>query len=67
MDAHGDVQMSRYSNSVAQIKAMMKKHLIFKKRAKKMFAWELGIPIYMGGIVYLVLNGQSQSKKAGNA
>ena len=50
--------MSGQTNSVAQIKAMMKKHLIFKKRAKKMFAWELGIPIYMGGLVYLELMGQ---------
>ena len=42
------------SNSMAQIKAMMKKHLIFKKRAKKMFAMELIMPAYMGAIIFYI-------------
>jgi ATP-binding cassette subfamily A (ABC1) protein 3 len=35
---------------------MMRKHLIFKKRSKKMFTMELIMPIYMGGIIYFILS-----------
>ena len=42
---------------MAQIKAMMKKHLIFKKRQKGMYVMELLTPVYVGGIIYLILKG----------
>ena len=41
------------SSVSGQIKGMLRKHWTLKKRMNGQFLWELIMPAYMGGILYL--------------